>query len=307
MLELRHLRTLLTLREAGSLVEASERLHLTQSALSHQLKDLEQRLGTSLFVRKTKPIRFTTAGLRLLRLGDNVLPQVRQAERDLQRLSGGQAGRLHMAIECHSCFQWLMPTIDQFRTAWPEVEVDFASGFFFAPLPALARGELDLVVTSDPQDIPGLSYVPLFTYEAMLAIGNQHRLTERNHIEPQDLAGETLICYPVERNRLDIFTQFLEPAGVEPADVRNAELTIMMMQLVASGRGVCCLPSWAITEYLQRGYVSARPLGRDGLFGTLYAAVREDMLDMSYLQDFLLTAKDISFATLEGVTAKTVG
>ncbi|TKA90950.1 LysR family transcriptional regulator [Halopseudomonas bauzanensis] len=307
MLELRHLRTLLTLREAGSLVEASERLHLTQSALSHQLKDLEQRLGASLFVRKTKPIRFTTAGLRLLRLGDNVLPQVRQAERDLQRLSGGQAGRLHMAIECHSCFQWLMPTIDQFRNAWPEVEVDFASGFFFAPLPALARGELDLVVTSDPQDIPGLSYVPLFTYEAMLAIGNQHRLTERNHIEPQDLAGETLICYPVERNRLDIFTQFLEPAGVEPADVRNAELTIMMMQLVASGRGVCCLPSWAITEYLQRGYVSARPLGRDGLFGTLYAAVREDMLDMSYLQDFLLTAKDISFATLEGVTAKTVG
>ncbi|MCO5784850.1 LysR family transcriptional regulator [Pseudomonas sp. G11-1] len=307
MLELRHLRTLLTLREAGSLVEASERLHLTQSALSHQLKDLEQRLGTSLFVRKTKPIRFTTAGLRLLRLGDNVLPQVRQAERDLQRLSGGQAGRLHMAIECHSCFQWLMPTIDQFRNAWPEVEVDFASGFFFAPLPALARGELDLVVTSDPQDIPGLSYVPLFTYEAMLAIGNQHRLTERNHIEPQDLAGETLICYPVERNRLDIFTQFLEPAGVEPADVRNAELTIMMMQLVASGRGVCCLPSWAITEYLQRGYVSARPLGPDGLFGTLYAAVREDMLDMSYLQDFLLTAKDISFATLEGVTAKTVG
>lgn len=307
MLELRHLRTLLTLREAGSLVEASERLHLTQSALSHQLKDLEQRLGASLFVRKTKPIRFTTAGLRLLRLGDNVLPQVRQAERDLQRLSGGQAGRLHMAIECHSCFQWLMPTIDQFRNAWPEVEVDFASGFFFAPLPALARGELDLVVTSDPQDIPGLSYVPLFTYEAMLAIGNQHRLTERNHIEPQDLAGETLICYPVERNRLDIFTQFLEPAGVEPADVRNAELTIMMMQLVASGRGVCCLPSWAITEYLQRGYVSARPLGPDGLFGTLYAAVREDMLDMSYLQDFLLTAKDISFATLEGVTAKTVG
>ncbi|MEZ2744849.1 LysR substrate-binding domain-containing protein [Halopseudomonas bauzanensis] len=307
MLELRHLRTLLTLREAGSLVEASERLHLTQSALSHQLKDLEQRLETSLFVRKTKPIRFTTAGLRLLRLADNVLPQVRQAERDLQRLSGGQAGRLHMAIECHSCFQWLMPTIDQFRNAWPEVEVDFASGFFFAPLPALARGELDLVVTSDPQDIPGLSYVPLFTYEAMLAIGNQHRLAERTHIEPQDLAGETLICYPVERNRLDIFTQFLEPAGVEPADVRNAELTIMMMQLVASGRGVCCLPNWAITEYLQRGYVSARPLGRDGLFGTLYAAVREDMLDMSYLQDFLLTAKDISFATLEGVTAKTVG
>lgn len=307
MLELRHLRTLATLREAGSLVEASERLHLTQSALSHQLKDLEQRLGTSLFVRKTKPIRFTSAGLRLLRLADNLLPQVRQAERDLQRLSGGQAGRLHMAIECHSCFQWLMPTIDQFRNLWPEVEVDFASGHFFAPLPALARGELDLVITSDPQEISGLTYVPLFTYEAVLAISNQHPLGSRSFIEPADLAGETLICYPVERERLDIFSRFLEPAGVEPLGVRNAELTIMMMQLVASGRGVCCLPNWAITEYLQRGYVSARRLGREGLFGTLYAAVREEMLEMPYMQDFLLTAKDISFATLEGVSARAQG
>ena len=307
MLELRHLRTLATLREADSLVEASERLHLTQSALSHQLKDLEQRLGTSLFVRKTRPVQFTSAGIRLLRLADNLLPQVRQAERDLQRLAGGQAGRLHMAIECHSCFQWLMPTIDQFRNVWPEVEVDFASGHFFDPLPALARGELDLVITSDPQEIAGLSYVPLFTYEAMLAISNQHPLGSRAFIEPDDLVTETLICYPVERDRLDIFSRFLEPAGVEPAGIRNAELTIMMMQLVASGRGVCCLPNWAITEYLQRGYVSAKRLGRDGLFGTLYAAVREDMLEMSYMQDFLLTAKDISFATLEGVSARAPG
>ncbi|WP_304638499.1 LysR family transcriptional regulator [Pseudomonas sp.] len=304
MLEIRHLKTLVTLREADSLVEAAERLHLTQSALSHQLKDLEERIGQQLFARKTKPVRFTSAGLRLLRLADSLLPQVRQAERDLQRLAGGQAGRLHMAIECHSCFQWLMPTIDQFRNAWPEVEVDFASGYFFAPLPALARGDLDLVVTSDPQEINGLSYVPLFTYEAQLAMSNQHPLTSRGYIQPEDLAEETLICYPVDRERLDIFKHFLGPAGIEPAAVRNAELTVMMMQLVASGRGVCCLPNWAMAEYLQRGYVSARPLGPDGLYGTLYAAVREDMLEMSYLQDFLLTAKDTSFATLEGVSAK---
>lgn len=306
MLELRHLRTLTSLREAESLVEAAERLHLTQSALSHQLKDLEQRLGLALFVRKTRPVRFTSAGLRLLRLADQVLPQLRQAERDLQRLAGGQAGRLHMAIECHSCFQWLMPTIDQFRTAWPEVEVDFASGYFFAPLPALARGDLDLVVTSDPQVLPGISYVPLFTYEAMLAVSNQHPLAAKAFVEPADLASETLITYPVERERLDIFRQFLDPAGIEPLSVRTAELTVMMLQLVASGRGVSCLPNWALAEYSQRGYVSARRLGAEGLFGTLYAAVREDMLEMSYLQDFLLTAKDTSFATLAGVSARPV-
>ena len=189
MLELRHLKTLHALREADSLVEAAERLHLTQSALSHQFKELEERTGMQLFVRKTKPVRFTSAGLRLLQLADSLLPQLRTAERDLARLAGGTAGRLHMAIECHSCFQWLMPTIDQFRDAWPEVELDLASGFSFAPLPALARGDLDLVVTADPVELPGITYVPLFTYEALLAVANQHALAGRPYVVPEDWAG----------------------------------------------------------------------------------------------------------------------
>jgi len=284
-------------------VEAAERLHLTQSALSHQFKELEERLGTPLFIRKTKPIRFTSAGLRLLQTADAVLPHLRSAERDLARLVGGTAGRLHMAIECHSCFQWLMPTIDQFRDSWPEVELDLASGFSFAPLPALARGDLDLVVTADPVDLSGVTYVPLFTYEALLAVANQHPLAQRPYIVPEDLAQETQITYPVERDRLDIFTRFLDPADVEPLSIRTAEMTVMMLQLVASGRGVCCLPNWAIHEYSSRGYVTARRLGEKGLYATLYAAIREDMLEAPFMQDFLLTAKDTSFATLEGVSS----
>lgn len=302
MLEIRHLKSLHALREADSLVDAADRLHFTQSALSHQLKELEDRLGTQLFVRKTKPIRFTSAGLRLLTLADTMLPLLRGAERDLSRLSGGTAGRLHMAIECHSCFQWLMPTIDAFRDAWPEVELDLASGFSFAPLPALARGDLDLVVTSDPVELPGIMYIPLFTYEAMLAVSNKHKLANKAFVEPTDLETEVLIIYPVDRNKLDIFTHFLEPNDVEPLSVRTAEMTVMMVQLVASNRGVCCLPNWALHEYSSRGYVKAKQLGEKGLQATLYAAIREDMFDAAFMQDFLLTAKDTSFSTLEGVS-----
>jgi LysR family transcriptional regulator for metE and metH len=302
MLEIRHLKTLHALRETDSLVLAAERLHLTQSALSHQFKELEERLGLPLFMRKSKPVRFTSAGLRLLQLADSLLPQLRAAERDMARLAGGTAGRLHMAIECHSCFQWLMPTIDQFRDAWPEVELDLASGFAFAPLPALARGDLDLVVTSDPIEMAGITYVPLFTYEALLAVANQHPLASKGFIVAEDLSTEILITYPVERDRLDIFTRFLEPADVEPAQVRTSELTVMMMQLVASGRGVCGLPNWALHEYSSRGYVTAKRLGDKGLFATLFAGVRTDMLDAPFMRDFLLTAKDTSFANLEGVS-----
>jgi LysR family transcriptional regulator, regulator for metE and metH len=263
--ELRHLRTLVALRDAGSLVEAAERVYLTQSALSHQVKDLESRLGCSLFVRKTRPVRFTTAGQRLLKLADEVLPLVHGAEHELARLAGGESGRIFMAIECHSCFEWLLPAIDRYREAWGEVELDIASGFHFAPLPALARGDLDLVITADPIDDASLAYLPLFSYEAQLALARDHALAAKPWIEPEDLASETLVCYPVDRQRLDIFKSFLEPAGVEPARIRNAELTTMMVQLVASGRGVVCLPNWALHEYRERDYVVVKSLGEEGI------------------------------------------
>jgi LysR family transcriptional regulator for metE and metH len=253
-IELRHLRTLVALRDTGSLVEAADRVFLTQSALSHQIKELEARIGCSLFIRKTRPVRFTSAGNRLLRLADEVLPRVHSTELDLQRLAGGESGRIFMAIECHSCFEWLLPAIDVYRDQWPDVELDISSGFHFAPLPALGRGDLDLVITADPVEELGVHYFPLFSYEAQLAMAKDHILVGREWVEPHDLAQEVVITYPVDRQRLDLFTSFLDPAGVEPKRVRHAELTTMIVQLVASGRGVACLPNWALYEYTAKDY-----------------------------------------------------
>ncbi|MBH79360.1 MAG: LysR family transcriptional regulator [Gammaproteobacteria bacterium] len=304
--ELRHLRTLVALRDTGSMVEAAERVFLTQSALSHQIKDLENRLGSALFIRKTRPVRFTTAGRRLLKLADEVLPRVHSAEQDVGRIAGGESGRIYMAIECHSCFEWLLPAINEYREHWPDVELDIASGFHFAPLPALARGDLDLVITADPLDDQGLAYVPLFSYEAQLAVAREHDLVERPWIEPGDLADETLICYPVDRSRLDVFTSFLDPAGVEPARVRNAELTTMMVQLVASGRGVACLPNWALHEYRQRDYLVVKSLGEEGVWPTLYAAVRSDQAEAAFIQGFVDVAKQTCFRDLVGIVTAEV-
>ncbi len=305
-IELRHLRTLVALKDTGSLVEAAGRVFLTQSALSHQIKDLESRLGCSLFIRKTRPVRFTTAGRRLLKLADEALPLVHNAEHDLDRLAGGESGRIFMAIECHSCFDWLLPAINEYREGWPDVELDIASGFHFAPLPALARGDLDLVITADPIEELGLAYVPLFSYEAQLAVCRDHELADKPWVEPADLANEVIICYPVDRARLDIFTSFLDPANVEPVRVRNAELTTMMVQLVASGRGVACLPNWALHEYREREYVVVKSLGEDGVWPTLYAAVRTDQEDAAFIRAFVDVAKKTCFANLVGIVTAEV-
>ena len=301
MLEVKHLKTLLALRDGGSLVEAARQLCLTQSALSHQLKDLEQRLGVNLFIRKTRPLRFTRAGEHVLSLAQEVIPRIQQTQRDVQKLAGGQAGRLHMAIECHSCFDWLMPAINSFRDQWPEVEIDLMASFHFEPLPALARGDLDLVVTSDPVPTANIHYQPLFRYQAMLALANQHPLCAEPHILPQQLSDQTLIHYPVEHKRLDIFSKFLAPANIEPAHTRQAELTLMIVQLVASGRGVACLPNWALQPYLQAGLISSKALGKKGVWPTLYAAIREEQKDSPYMQDFLQQSLHSCQANLSGI------
>lgn len=303
MLEVKHLKTIIALQKTGSLVEAAESLYMTQSALSHQIKDIELRLNTRLFIRKTRPLRFTVAGEQVLKLAKSVLPMFAGTERDINRLLSGNAGRLHMAIECHSCFQWLMQAIDLFRDQWPEVDLDLTSGFSFAPLAALKRGDIDLVVTSNPQKLPGIHYQALFSYQPMLVVSHQHALADKDYILPEDLSDETLITYPIEQDRLDIFNLFLDPAGVSPNSIRHAELTLMMLQLVASGRGVAALPNWALSEYLQQEHILAKPLGEESCWATLYMAIRVEQLDSSYMRVFLKEAKRSSFEQLKGIKA----
>lgn len=301
MLEVRHLETLAAIRDGGSLLEAAERLHVTQSALSHQLRELETRLNTPLLNRRTRPARLTTAGLRVLALADDVLPRIKACERELQRLAAGRTGRLHMAIECHSCFQWLMPALDVFRGHWPDVALDLSAAFSFAPFPALVRGDLDLVITSDPQALEAVHYMPLFRYELVLAVAESNPLSAHKHIAAAQLSDQTLITYPVDRQRLDIFTAFLDADDVEPAAIRRAELTPMIAQLVASNRGVAALPNWALTEYLDQGWLRVVHLGPQGVWRTLYAAVRVEDADSSYVQDFMTIARDVCFRDLSGI------
>ncbi|EGU32820.1 LysR substrate-binding domain-containing protein [Vibrio scophthalmi] len=301
MIELKHLRTLASLRETGSLTATATSLHLTQSALSHQIKDLESRLGGQLFLRKTRPVKFTSEGEILLRLADDIMPRLAKAENELASLKEDVNGRLHMAIECHSCFQWLMPALKEYQITWPSVTLDFSSGFGFEPLPALMSGELDLVITSDIQPRSEVHFEPLFDFEMRLITAVNHPLANKTQIEPQDLADQTMISYPVQKQRLDVVKHFLQPAGVEPAKWKQCDNTLMLVQMVSAGLGVAALPNWAISEFSRQGLISSVPLG-DGLSRRLFAATRNSEKEKRYLQAFFTTAKQQCKSHLEGIT-----
>ncbi len=292
-IEFRHLRTIRAIHRAGGLARAADLLNITQSALSHQVKGLEDQVGVELFVRRSKPLKLSAAGQRLLALADRILPEIEALEDDFANLKSGKSGRLHIAIECHACFEWLFPVLEEFRKAWPDVDVDIRPGLAFGALPALEREEVDLVVSSDPETLRGVEFRPLFDYEPVFVAAASHPLAEKKFVVAEDFRDELLITYPVDRSRLDVFTELLTPAKIEPRAVRQVELTAVILLLVASNRGVAVLPDWVVREVRYHSDYVTRPLTEDGITKRLYAAIRTDDATKPFMAHLLKLARKI--------------
>ena len=301
IIELRHLKTLLALEETGSVSLAAKRVFLTQSALSHQIRALENYYETPLFERKSTPLRFTPAGMRLLQLAHELLPQVAAAERDLVRIIEGEAGELRLAVECHTCFDWLMPAMGEFRPLWPQVELDIVSGFQADPVGLLLQHRADLAIVSEAEPLNGISYRPLFAYEMVGICAEDHPLADKDVWEAEDFIDETLITYPVPDEMLDLPKKVLLPKGINPPR-RHSELTIAIIQLVASKRGIAALPYWTVMPYLEKGYVVHRKITSDGLQSKRYAAIRTEDANEGYLDNCCQITHDRCFADLPGLS-----
>ncbi|NOT66956.1 MAG: LysR family transcriptional regulator [Methylophilaceae bacterium] len=314
MIELRHLRSLKAIAETGKLGLAAERVFLTQSALSHQIRALEQHYAITLFQRTAHGLRFTPAGQRLLDLAHMLLELVDKAERDLIRLKSDQSGELRIVLECHTCFDWLTPVMNSFRQAWPEVELDLVAGFHSDPWRLLHESKADFVIgglpeksssqnsnqTSNQEQSNGLKHAPLFKFEIMAVLPIDHPLQAKNHLNASDFSHVTLITYPVAEERIDIIRKVLKPANVVFAR-RTAELTIAIMQLVASRRGLAALPGWGIQSYLEHQYVIAKPITKNGLWSELYATGREETMASNYAQDLVRIIRDTCAIQLKGI------
>ncbi|MCQ8896134.1 LysR family transcriptional regulator [Limnobacter humi] len=300
MLELRHLRTLKAIEETGSLSRAADVLCITQSAVSHQVKALEDWVGEELLYKQGGQTRFTVLGQTLLNLAHTVLAEVDSCELGIRQLKEGAGGPLRVAVECHTCFDWLMPAMDHYRSRWPEVELDIVSGFHADPVGLIHQSAAELAIVSEDGAEEGVTLFPLFKFEMVAVVPADSKLAERAYLRPSDFKNQTLITYPVPDDMLDVVRLFLKPAGVEPAR-RTSELTVALLQLVASRRGVSALPAWAVQSYVERGYVAQVRLGKHGLMSTLYAAVPKALAGKAYVLDFVHLVQDLCLRELPGV------
>ena len=291
MLERIHLAVLQEVEKQGSLTAAADKLCVTQSALSHSMKKLEQQLGTAIWLREGRSLRLTQAGQYLLAVAGRVLPQLDLAEERLRQFARGERGSLRIGMECHPCYQWLLKVVSPYLAAWPDVDVDVKQKFQFGGIGALLGYEIDVLVTPDPLHKPGLRFEPVFDYEQVLVVARGHALAQAPYARPGQLAQEVLITYPVATDRLDIYTQFLLPAGITPRRHKTIETTDIMLQMVASGRGVAALPRWLVQEYATRMDVVPVRLGPKGIAKQIHLGMREADLAIDYVQDFISQAR----------------
>lgn len=291
MIERAHLAIVREVERQGSLTAAAGVLCLTQSALSHSMKKLEQQLGTEVWLREGRSLRLTQAGQYLLAVAERVLPQLALAEERLRQFAQGERGTLRIGMECHPCYQWLLKVVSPYLARWPDVDVDVKQKFQFGGIGALFGYEIDLLVTPDPLYKPGLHYAPVFDYEQVLAVAGGHPLARQPYVKPAQLMPEVLVTYPVATDRLDIYTLFLMPAGVAPRRHKVIETTDIMLQMVASGRGVAALPRWLVEDYARKMDIVPLRLGPRGIAKQIFLGAREADIGVDYLKAFVELAR----------------
>jgi LysR family transcriptional regulator, regulator for metE and metH len=284
-LEIRHLKLVVAVAEEGSVTAASRRLHVTQSALSHQLRDAEEKVGAPLFLRLSKRMVPTPAGERLLQSARNVLGELERTGREIDN-NGESAGVIRLSTECYTCYHWLPPLLKEFRKKYPKVEISIDADATHDPLAALREGRLDVGVVSCEVQDNSLRVESLFEDDLLLVMAPDHRLARKKSIRPQELAGEQVLIYPPRREST-FLNQVLYPAGVRPGSVLEVTLTEAILELASAGMGIGLLARWAAMPWVKNHRIAARPLTNGGYRRRWRAVTMASSPRPAYMEEFI--------------------
>lgn len=301
-LEVRHLRLVRAVASLGGLTRAGRELHLTQSALSHQLRDVETRLGTPMFLRVGKRMVLTCAGERLLRSADEILGTLERTEDAIRGLAAGGGGRLRVSAGSYTQYHWLPLALRRFRAVCPNVDVQIVAAAGDAAIGLLFDRAIDLCIAGHPiEDASGpgtteLAFRALFDDELVAVVDPAHRLASKRVVGPDDLADETVLLEaPVDRNA--VYQRVLAASRVKLGRVQLVAQTGAMLELAIAGLGVGLVARWAIEPWAREGAIRALRLAVPGATIQWNAIVLKELDHLPYVDAFVAATR-VSFKRL---------
>ncbi|UTW61191.1 LysR family transcriptional regulator [bacterium SCSIO 12741] len=276
-LTLRDIQMVKTIEEEGNLTRAAERLFVSQSALSHQLKKIESELGTSVFRRLNKNLVITPSGKRILESSEVILAEINKMYLDLQAINQGMAGTIRISTECYTCYHWLPPIIKAFREKYPDAEIQVVHRATRQPMDYLKKAQLDVAIVSDSYDSHEYESTPLFSDEMLAVLSEDHPLANKTILNPEDFNGQTMVLYDVEDDNLFFLQEFIKPNGIELKQVMKLELTEAIVEMIAAGLGIGIMANWAVSDYLESKRLVTRPISKKPINRVWYATALQEM------------------------------
>ncbi len=273
-MEIRHLKLVKAIVEEGSITKAIDKLHLTQSALSYQLKEAEYQLGTKIFSRANKRLTLTKAGEEIYKTAIDILDKLQQTEKHIKKLVFGEVGEVKLITECHTAYHWMPPIMKQFNLLYPNIELKIMMmGFKIHPLDNLSNGSLDIVITNDPVKDEKIKYLELFQDEMVAVVSESHYLASKKYLSANDFSNEHLIIHSFPIETAIIYQVVLAPSSISPKKISAVPLTEATIEMVKANMGIAVMAKWAVQPYLSQGQVKAVKIGKYGLKRKQYIAI----------------------------------
>jgi len=286
-MEIRHLRLIKAIVEEGSITKAIDKLHLTQSALSHQLKEAEYQLGTKIFLRQNKKLILTKSGEKLYATVNEILDKLSDTEKEIKQLIFGEVGEIRISTECYSSYHWLPSVLKQFHLLYPNIELKIVMEATHYPLQKLQENILDIAVISDPIKDENIKYVELFQDEMMMVVSENHSWANKKYVVAEDFINEHLLIHSLPMETVTIHQFLLAPAKVSPKKITPLPLTEASIEMVKAEMGIMAMAKWALQPYLKNNSIKAIKIGKNGLKRKHYIAYMSNKTYPDYFQHFI--------------------
>jgi LysR family transcriptional regulator for metE and metH len=286
-MEIRHLKLIKAIVEEGSITKAIDKLHLTQSALSHQLKEAEYQLGTRIFLRVNKKLILTPAGEKLYQTANEILEKIRETEKEIKQMIYGESGEIRISTECYSSYHWLPPVLKQFQLIYPNVELKIVMEATHYPLQKLLANVLDIAIVSDLVKDNHIRYSELFQDEMVMVVSESHPWADKKYVVAEDFATEHLLIHSLPLETVSVHQFLLAPANVSPKKITPLPLTEASIEMVKADMGVMSMAKWALQPYLKNNPLKAVKIGKNGLKRKHYIAVMNNRSYPEYFNHFI--------------------
>ena len=291
-MDIKYFRLIKTIAEEGGIANSSEKLFLTQSALSHQLKDLEERLGFKVFLRTRNKWELTEEGSELYKLGDNVLSTIEKGFNTIQQIRSGSKGKVKVSTECYSFYQGLPGFIQKMAILYPEIEVDIILEATHQPISKILSNEIDIAVVTRKPENTKLSSIELFTDEVFAVLHKENEINKHEYLNAVSFSMAHLLIHSFPLESVSVYEYFLKPNNIVPAKISAIPLTEVALEMVSANMGIMCMPNWALKSFKLSENITFKKIGALGLKRTHYLVVREQDRNKKYIKDFISNFED---------------